>query len=106
MSIDGLTCMARLTLTAGGVGTILTLVLYKKLQIRKACSILWGLPMKNTVPKEPKKPKEKAIQEEQQTELLMQDTQVLMRDKGEMKPPMKTTTKYEQTYIHTQAVIE
>ena len=101
MSIAGLTWMARLTLAAGGMGIILIIVLYWKLQIRKACHMLWGIPMKQTISKE-KKPAPKI----QQTEKLTQDTQVLIRNRDVRKAAIKPDIKYEQTYIHTHTVIE
>ena len=88
MSIAGLTWMARLTLAAGGMGIILIIVLYRKLQIRKACHMLWGIPMKQTISKEKK------------------DTQVLIRNRDVRKAAIKPDIKYEQTYIHTHTVIE
>lgn len=102
MSITGLTWLARLTFAAGGMGIILIIVLYRKLQIRKACHMLWGIPMKQTISKE-KKPAPKI----QQTEKLTQDnTQVLIRNRDVRKTSIKPDIKYEQTYIHTHTVIE
>lgn len=105
MSITGYLILCRIALAGGILGAVSAVVLYRRLEIRKACSMLYGMPLR-------KKPAKMALASSklpptqqlaapysEPTDVLeRQDTVCLYRQKPEMK--------YEQTYIHTDMVIE
>ena len=61
MSINGYLMAGRINFIAAIFGVILTGILYWKLDIRKACSMLYDLPIKPKPAKPQKQPLQKSI---------------------------------------------
>lgn len=97
MSISGYLLIGKITLIAAILSAILTGILYWKLDIRKACSMLYGLPIKPKPPRQLDAKIEKAsiptskCEEDPKTELLNR---------------YETVCLYKQTFIHTSNIIE
>lgn len=98
MSIDGYLMVARAALIAAMLAAVVTGILCWKLEFGKACSMLYGLPMKKCRPLRSKRQpvtKKKAL------------TQSIVKEpKTELLNRYETVCLYEQTFIHTQSVIE
>ena len=98
MSIGGYLMVARVALIAAMLAAVVTGILCWKLEPGKACRMLYGLPVKKYRPLRSKRQpvtKPKALPhitvKEPKTELLNR---------------YETVCLYEQTFIHTQSVIE
>ena len=98
MSIGGYLIVARVALIAAMLTTVVTGILCWKLELGKACSMLYGLPMKKCRPLRSKR------QPDRKTEALPQST--VKEPKTELLNRYETVCLYEQTFIHTQSVIE
>lgn len=103
MSVAGYMFLCKITLAAGAAGVIAMIILYRKLEIRKACSILYGFPIKKA--KTVKNPVQAdQSMKIQNTQVLPQKTDMGGTDTICLRP--RSVTRYEQTFIHTNAVIE
>ena len=92
MSINGYLMAGRINFIAAIFGVILTGILYWKLDIRKACSMLYDLPIKQ--------PNTKKVKASISTTKCEEDP------KTELLNRYETVCLYKQTFIHTSNIIE
>ena len=100
MSINGYLMAGRINFIAAIFGVILTGILYCKLDIRKACSMLYDLPIKPKPAKLPKQPNTKTVKASIST------TKCEEEPKTELLNRYETVCLYKQTFIHTSNIIE
>ncbi len=100
MSISGYLLIGKVTLIAAILAAILTGILYWKLDIRKACSMLYDLPIK---PKPAKPPRQPDTREEKTGIVTVKCEE---EPKTELLNRYETVCLYKQTFIHTSNIIE
>ena len=98
MSISGYLLIGKITLIAAILAAILTGILYWKLDIRKACSMLYDLPIK---PK-PAKP----LRQSDTKKTNIAPIKCEEDPKTELLNRYETVCLYKQTFIHTSNIIE
>ena len=100
MSINGYLMAGRINFIAAIFGVILTGILYWKLDIRKACSMLYDLPIKPKPVKPPRQP------DTRQEKIGIVTVKCEEEPKTELLNRYETVCLYKQTFIHTSNIIE
>lgn len=123
MSISGYLLIGKITLIAAILAAILTGILYWKLDIRKACSMLYDLPIKpkpakslrqpDTRPaKPPRQLDTKPVKPPRQSDTKTEKASAVVTTRSEEEPKTELLNRYEtvclykQTFIHTSNIIE
>ena len=100
MSINGYLMAGRINFIAAIFGVILTGILYWKLDIRKACSMLYDLPIKPNPAKPPRQP------DTRKEKIGIVTVKCEEQPKTEILNRYETVCLYKQTFIHTSNIIE
>ena len=111
MSISGYLLIGKITLIAAILAAILTGILYRKLDIRKACSMLYDLPIKPKPAKPLRQLDTRLAKPPRQPDTRKEKTGIVTvkceeEPKTELLNRYETVCLYKQTFIHTSNIIE